>query len=216
MCRQTEHKRFAALPTASSTGRHPKLIIPKRARRRGSKRRRGNSDEDGNTNLICPLFGHPSPPLINCKCTNRKQLLGSHIKRTQQNYTSFRPASLFSSPLHSSMPEWNGCAQPGGAGGTNMSGTAWNESFNHATNCFSPFLNASPQHNRRPVKYATQTPNPERSAQETHRFQNSKTLINSEQHCLTNTSPPHLSRTGWQETPTSWNWLVCVCVVRPF
>lgn len=64
----------------------------------------GASDEHGNTNLICPLFGHPSTPLINCKCTNRKQLLGSQIKRKQGNYTSFRPASL-SPPLHSSMRE---------------------------------------------------------------------------------------------------------------
>lgn len=64
----------------------------------------GASDEHGNTNLICPLFGHPSTPLINCKCTNRKQLLGSQIKQKQGNYTSFRPASL-SPPLHSSMRE---------------------------------------------------------------------------------------------------------------
>lgn len=44
--------------------------------------------------LICPLFGHPSPLLINCKCSNWQQLLGSQIKQMNENYTSFRSASL--------------------------------------------------------------------------------------------------------------------------
>lgn len=38
--------------------------------------------------LICPLFGHPSPLLINCKCSNWQQLLGSQIKQMNENYTS--------------------------------------------------------------------------------------------------------------------------------
>lgn len=44
--------------------------------------------------LICPLFGHPSPLLINCKCSNWQQLLGPQIKQMNENYTSFRSASL--------------------------------------------------------------------------------------------------------------------------
>lgn len=94
-----KHKQVAVPPAAFLTGRHLEPIILKRARRWGSRGLWGDSDGYGNTKLICPLFGHPSPPLINCKCTNKEQLLGSQIKRAQRNYTSFRPASLSSTPL---------------------------------------------------------------------------------------------------------------------
>lgn len=57
-----------------------------------SRRKRGG--ERRVRYLICPLFGHPSPLLINCKCSNWQQLLGSQIKQMNENYTSFRSASL--------------------------------------------------------------------------------------------------------------------------
>lgn len=197
-------------PRLSQQDDTPSQLSPKE-QGGGELKRRGDSK------VICPLFGHPSPPVINCKCTNRKQLLGSQIKRTQENYTSFRPAALSSTPLlHTRVKrlcptrwkwggrrrthEWNGFEQ--------VILTMLQIVFGRGDK-----LHRSTK--RGLWKYATQTPNPELSAWRSRGFQNSKTLIDSEQHCLTNTSPPCLSRTGWQETPTSWNWLhrVRECVV---